>query len=301
MCCVSAAAAGAPPPSLPRPTAQQRGGGGGGGGAAVRSAGRQCFGDGRRGRVVRVAPGASAGACVGDCAGAAAAVPCCHERVVQLRAVLHVPRAMWSGRVTRWRRWPLVAAVLLTVAAGALLSGPWTAPGSDLGDLTWTAAAPPERLEFYGAARNLFSSNSRPVSPSPLAPSPLSLTMSQAPPPVPASSAPEIPASEVTAAPLSPSQTTEPTTTNATPTEQGIDRFDYELDRVKPGDVLPLTETWLRERESRYDARRRRLKRACEKHHVRLMQRTTERSVMPVRDDDTGEFREVPTSPSPVS
>ena len=68
---------------------------------------------------------------------------------------------MWSFRTTRWRRWPLATALLLTVAAGALLSGPW-APPADLSDLTWITgqphaapAAAPARLEFYGAAPEL--------------------------------------------------------------------------------------------------------------------------------------------------
>ncbi|XP_043243058.1 carbohydrate sulfotransferase 11-like [Amphibalanus amphitrite] len=202
---------------------------------------------------------------------------------------------MWPVRIPRWRRWPLAAALLLTVAAGALLSGPWTA-SHDSDHLVWggpaAAAGPAQRLEFYGAARNLFSSDGRPVSPSPSSVGSgdlLSVIVSS-------SSAAEEPSDVPIPSPSqepAPAPAADPPSTNSAPTEdvpheRAFDRYDHELERVRPEDVEPLAESWLRARERLYAARRRRLKRVCLARGMELAKHTTERSVLAIGSADPG-------------
>ncbi|XP_037072010.1 carbohydrate sulfotransferase 14-like [Pollicipes pollicipes] len=190
---------------------------------------------------------------------------------------------MWRVRVAMRRRWSVLAAVLLTLAVAALVSGPWS-PAAELGRASAgpalplkapSASQPP--LEFYGAARNLFSSASRPVTEpgAPAPPAPAAGAPSQTAPSLgePSSQAPP-------AGLVSPSDLNGPAALGR-PKERSFEGYDREVDRVEAADVPPLSDDWLRDRERVYAERRHRLRRTCERLHIRLADSNTERSVLP--------------------
>jgi len=181
------------------------------------------------------------------------------------------------------RRWPLLSAIIVFGMVAVLVSEQWKQaaelerPEDDLerseADMakatppqeTGPQSAPtPEKREFYGAARTLFSSNSLNQA--------KSLKASQEPE-TPSVTAAGLPSDAIPGSPPPPSG---PETSKV----RAFSRYDHDLDLVDQSTLEPLTAKWLKAREAVYQQRKSRLREVCAARGVRLAQSRTERSVL---------------------